>query len=57
LRESQEIARYGMARRRRRLGKLTPEQELSIEGLLISTVSRISEMVIAALELESEVPR
>jgi hypothetical protein len=49
-REMQDIARAEMARRRRRLGNLTHDQELAVEKLLISTVSRISEIV-AALEL------
>lgn len=43
--EAKEIARAEMARRRRRLGELTPEQETLIEELLIRTVSRISELV------------
>jgi hypothetical protein len=50
LREMHHIARAEMARRRRRLGNLTPDQEFAVEKLLISTVSRISEIV-AALEL------
>ena len=50
LRESQEIARSEMARRRRRLGSLTPEQESTIETLLISTVKRVSEIVMAVQE-------
>ena len=49
--EAQGIARSEMARRRRRLGSLTPEQESSIESLLISTVNKISEMVVDAMEL------
>jgi hypothetical protein len=48
--EMQDIARSELARRRRRLGDLTQDQELAVETLLISTVSRISEIV-AALEL------
>lgn len=48
--EMQDIARSEMARRRRQLGNLTPDQELALETLLISTVSRISEIVVA-LEL------
>lgn len=42
--EAKEIARAEMARRRRRLGELTPEQEIVIEDLLIRTVTRISEL-------------
>ena len=48
--EMQDIALSELARRRRRLGKLTIDQELAVETLLISTVNRISEIV-AALEL------
>jgi len=48
--EMQDIALSELARRRRRLGNLTIDQELAIETLLISTVNRISEIV-AALEL------
>ena len=43
--EAKEIARAEMARRRRRLGELTPEQETVIEDLLIRTVTRVSELV------------
>jgi hypothetical protein len=50
LREMQIIARSEMARRRRQLGNLTPDQELAVEILLISAVSRISE-VISTLQL------
>jgi hypothetical protein len=48
--EMQDIALSELARRRRRLGNLTIEQELAVETLLISTVSRISEIV-AAMKL------
>ena len=47
----QEVARAELARRRGRLGKLTPEQERGVETLLTSTVNRISETLGAALEL------
>jgi hypothetical protein len=50
LQKMEEIARSEMAKRRRRLGNLTPDQELAVETLLISAVNRISEMV-AALEV------
>jgi hypothetical protein len=50
LQELQDIARSEMSRRRRRLGNLTPDQEIAVEKLLISTLSRISEIV-TALEL------
>lgn len=39
-----EIARAQLVRFRRRLGTLTRDQELQIENLLISTVTRISLM-------------
>jgi len=45
--EMQDIARSELARRRGKLGKLTPDQELAVETLLISTVGRISEIVSA----------
>ena len=48
--EMQDIALSELARRRRRLGNLTSDQESAVETLLISTVSRISEIV-AAMEL------
>ena len=38
----QEVARAELARQRKRLGLLTPEQEAAIESLLISTVNKIS---------------
>ena len=43
--EAKEIARAEMARRRRRLGELTPEQERVIEEVLLSTVTSVSELV------------
>ena len=42
----QEIARAEMARQRRRLGQLSPEQEHAVEALLISTINKISNPVI-----------
>ena len=44
------IARAEMARRRRKLGTLTRQQEVAIENLLLSTVNRISELVGRALD-------
>ena len=44
------IARAEMARRRRKLGTLTRGQEVAIENLVLSTVSRISELVERALD-------
>jgi glutamyl-tRNA reductase len=46
----QEIARKEMARQRQRLGALTPEQERAIEGLLMSTVNKISHPIIYRLK-------
>ncbi|MGB9178720.1 MAG: glutamyl-tRNA reductase [Pyrinomonadaceae bacterium] len=42
----QTIAREELARQRKRLGHLTPEQERAIEALLLSTVNKISHPVI-----------
>ena len=44
------IARAELARRRRKLGTLTPEQEVAIEDLLFSTAIRVSELVGRALD-------
>jgi hypothetical protein len=43
--EPNDIARTQLQRFRRRLGTLTPDQELQIENLLISTAAKISAMV------------
>jgi hypothetical protein len=43
--EAKDIALAEMARRRGRLGTLTREQEIGLEDLLMSTVTRISELV------------
>lgn len=56
LREAKEIARAEMARRRRHLGKLTREQEIGLENLVMSTVTRISELVERVLESRPVVP-
>jgi glutamyl-tRNA reductase len=42
----QEVARSEMARQRKRLGVLTPEQEAAIEALLVSTVNKISHPIL-----------
>lgn len=42
----QEVARAEMARQRKRLGVLTPEQETAIEALLLSTVNKISHPIL-----------
>jgi hypothetical protein len=47
----ENIARAEMARRRRQLGNLTPEQEMNIETLLILTANQVSKMV-TAMELK-----
>ena len=47
--QAEHIARAEMARRRRQLGNLTPEQEMLIETLLISTAIQVSK-TIAAME-------
>ena len=44
LHQAKNIARAELARRRRRLGELTPEQEIGVENLLMSTVSKILEV-------------
>ena len=56
LQQAKEIARAELARRRRRLGELTPEQELGVENLLMSTVTRISELVERVFETSRVVP-
>ena len=43
--EPNDIVRTQLQRFRRRLGTLTPDQELEIENLLISTAAKISAMV------------
>ncbi|HSE24919.1 MAG TPA: hypothetical protein VLB68_24880, partial [Pyrinomonadaceae bacterium] len=45
-----EIARMQLVRFRRRLGTLTLDQELQIEDLLISTVTKISSITGRLLE-------
>jgi len=47
------IARAEMARRRRGLGTLTREQEVAIENLLLSIVTRVSELVGRALDADT----
>jgi hypothetical protein len=46
----QEIARAEIARHRRRLGPLTPEQESAVEALLVSTADQISRQVIDGVQ-------
>jgi hypothetical protein len=45
------IALAEMARQRRRLGALAPEQELALEELLVSTVERIYHPIIERLRV------
>ena len=56
LQKALEIARTELARRRRRLGNLTPEQETVIEDLLFRTVNRVSELAGRILESRPAVP-
>ena len=48
--EAKNIAQSEFARRRKRLGTLTPEQEIALENLLISTVTKVSELTGKAME-------
>jgi len=45
----QDIARAEMARQRKHLGPLTPEQESAIEAVLMSTVNKISHPVLSQM--------
>lgn len=45
LQEGLDIARTELARRRRRLGTLTREQELVLENLMMLAVTKVSELV------------
>jgi len=54
LREAQEMARAELAKRRRKLGTLTPDQEIALENLLMSTVARVS--AVAGRVMESLQP-
>jgi hypothetical protein len=40
--EALKVARAQLARRRRQLGELTPEQEIAIENLIVSTTAKIA---------------
>jgi len=48
------IAHEELAKQRRRLGELNPEQERAIEALLISTVNKISHPVIQQMRRSYE---
>ena len=45
----QDIARAEFQKQRKRLGVLSAEQEAAIEGLLMSTVKKISHRVVAQM--------
>ena len=48
--EAKAIARAELARRRRRLGALTHEQEMGVEKLIMSTVAKVLEVAGTALD-------
>lgn len=52
--EFQETARKELARQRKALGELTPEQERAVEALLVSTVNKISHPVIMEMRRSFE---
>ena len=49
-----DVASQEFARRRKRLGQLTPEQEQAIEALLLSTVEEIAHPVIEQMRRSYE---
>ena len=54
LSDANDIARTQLMRFRRRLGSLTHDQEIQIENLLISTVSKISLVTETVIEAMTE---
>jgi len=56
LTDANEVARMQFIRFRRRLGSLTYEQELQIESLLISTVSKMSLLTGKVMEAMTKNP-
>jgi hypothetical protein len=54
--DADDIARAQLVRFRRRLGTLTYDQELQIEGLLISTVEKIRLATAKVMEVLAENP-
>jgi hypothetical protein len=50
LREAQLMALAELARKRRRLGTLSQKQEVALENLVVSTVTKISDLVFRVLE-------
>lgn len=57
LSDANDLARTQLIRFRRRLGSLTHEQELQIENLLISTVSKISLVTAGVMEAMTKNPK
>jgi glutamyl-tRNA reductase len=51
----QELARAELARQRKRLGPLTPEQEAAVEALLMATVNKISHPVLNQMRRSYEI--
>ncbi len=56
-RDPGDIARAELARWRRRLGPLTPEQEVRIETLVTSTATKVSLLAGRVMQSLLEVPR
>ena len=48
--QAKAIARTELARRRRRLGELTREQEMGVEDLIMSTVTKVLEVAGTAID-------
>lgn len=57
LSDANDVARMQFVKFRRRLGGLTHEQELQIENLLISTVSKISVLTGRVMEAMAKNPQ
>jgi glutamyl-tRNA reductase len=53
-RRLEEIAQAELARQRRRLGELNPDQERAVEALLISTINKISHPIIQQMRRSFE---
>jgi len=51
----QELARAELARQRKKLGPLTPEQEAAVEALLMATVNKISHPVLNQMRRSYEI--
>jgi glutamyl-tRNA reductase len=50
----QDIARHEFKRQRNRLGPLSPEQESSVENLLLSTVNKLSHPMLSQMRHSSD---